>query len=74
MGGKKGERYEKWLDFWFLGPLTPRRLMVFLSDAREWSWEHLKNFGRSVMPKFYTKLRDRKIKKMRSKKQAQKFE
>lgn len=74
MGGKKGERYEKWLDFWFLGPLTPRRLMVFLSDAKEWTWNNMKNIARSVMPSLYLKLRDNKIKRMKAKKQAQKYE
>lgn len=74
MGGKKGERYEKWLDFWFTGPITPRRTMVFLSDAKEWMWLHAKNLGRAVLPSLYKKLRDRKIKKTIAKKKAQKFD
>lgn len=72
MGGKKGERYEKWLDFWFLGPLTPRRTMVFLSDVKEHTWIFMKNIGRTLLPSLYTKLRDKKIARMVKKKKAQK--
>ena len=72
MEEKRGERYEKWLDFWFLGPITPRRLMVFLYDAREWTWLHVKNMTRSVMPGIYKKLRDKKIANMKKKKMKSK--
>lgn len=49
--------YEKWLDFTFTGPLTPRRLLVALYNG----FEKFKLWGKSFvikrLPKVYLKLR-----------------
>ena len=49
--------YEKWLDFWFTGPLTPRRTMVALYALKIKLRVGLKSFIINKMPKFYLKLR-----------------
>lgn len=49
--------YEKWLDFWFTGPLTPRRTMVFLAAVKNRSRVLLKSFIINKMPNLYLKLR-----------------
>ena len=51
------EDYEKWLDFTFTGPLTPRRLLVGIynlySKFKLWA----KSFVIKRLPKFYLRLR-----------------
>jgi len=49
--------YEKWLDFWFTGPLTPRRLMVWLYAIWIKIRVFLKSFLITKLPKVYLKLR-----------------
>ena len=49
--------YEKWLDFWFTGPLTPRRLMVWMYAIWIKIRVFLKSFLITKLPKVYLKLR-----------------
>lgn len=53
----EGTAYEKWLDFWFTGPLTPRRFLVFLSDCRRKTANFAKRVLINRMPKLYDRLR-----------------
>jgi len=61
--GRVGRIYEKWLDFWFCGPLTPRRFLVFISDAKNNSVRGLKRFLINNLPNLYLKLRNQKLKR-----------
>ena len=61
--GKMGAAYEKWLDFWFCGPITPRRLLVFLSDSADNFKKMLKRILIQRLPSVYLSLRNRKLKK-----------
>ncbi|HBE12900.1 MAG TPA: hypothetical protein DCY74_01885 [Clostridiales bacterium] len=54
---------ENWLDFWFTGPLTPRRTLVFLYTIKAGITKNLKSFLRNHCPAFYLKLRNRRLKK-----------
>lgn len=48
---------EKWLDFWFLGPLTPKRLIVAWHKFTRACYINLKAFGINHFPKLYLQLR-----------------
>lgn len=48
---------EKWLDFCFTGPLTPRRFLVWVYDVKENVLLRAKRLVRNHMPKLYLKLR-----------------
>lgn len=61
--GKIGRIYERWLDFWFTGPVTPRRFLVFASDIKENTKKALKRILINRLPKLYIILRNRKLKK-----------
>lgn len=54
--------YEKWLDFTFTGPLTPRRTLVALHWLKDKIRSGLKSFVITKMPKTYLKLRKMKNK------------
>lgn len=49
--------YERWLEFWFTGPITPRRFFVFCSDCKRAVVSGGKRFVMNRMPKLYLKLR-----------------
>lgn len=66
--GKIGEIYEKWLDFWFCGWLTPRRFLVFVSDMKDNTVKKLKQFLINHMPDLYLNLRNKKLKRRIAKK------
>ncbi len=61
--GKIGGIYEKWLDFWFCGPFTPRRFLVFTSDMSDNIKKKLKRILLNRFPDFYLKLRNLKVRK-----------
>ncbi len=61
--------YEKYLDFVFTGPLTPRKLWNLVYDIRMALYNALKRFIIEKTPKFYLWLKKRRIKK-REKKNA----
>lgn len=61
--GSIGRVYERWLDFWFTGPLTPRRFLVFVSDIMENTKKALKRILINHLPKLYLSLRNRRLKK-----------
>ncbi|MDD4772572.1 MAG: radical SAM protein [Eubacteriales bacterium] len=61
--GRIGRIYEKWLDFWFTGPITPRRLLVFISDLFESMRKTLRRILVNNFPKLYLFLRNGKLKK-----------
>lgn len=63
--------YEKWLDFWFTGPITPRRTLVFLADTKNKMYRGLKRFLINKLPSLYVKLRKQKIKKATKKKEKE---
>ncbi len=54
---------EHYYDFWFTGPLTPRRLLVFLADTKEKMRDVVKNILINKFPKLYLYLRGRRDKK-----------
>ena len=62
--------YEKWLDFWVTGPLTPRRTIVFFAMIKT----KLKGLAKKVLinyfPKIYLFLRNKKNKINTSTKKA----
>lgn len=64
---KVGAIYEKWLDFWVTGPMTPRKLLVFLYDKQDAVKVKLKKLLRAKNPDLYLKLRNRKFNKKASK-------
>jgi hypothetical protein len=57
-----GRPLEKYYDFTFTGPLTPRRFLVWWSDRKKKIYTGLKNFVRNKSPGLYLKLRNRKLK------------
>ena len=59
-----GKPLEKYYDFVFTGPLTPRRFLVWWSDRKAAAVKGLKNFVRNKTPGLYLKLRNRKLKNM----------
>ncbi len=61
--GSAGRIYERWLDFWFTGPLTPRRFLVFVSDGAENTRKALKRFLINRLPGLYLALRNSRQKK-----------
>ena len=61
--GKIGRIYEKWLDFWFTGPITPRKFLVAVYDIKENVKKTLKRFLIDRLPDLYLKFRDSKLKK-----------
>ena len=58
-----GKPLEKYWDFTFTGPLTPRKFLVWVNDRKEDTKKGLKAFLRKRMPKLYLNLRNRRIKK-----------
>jgi len=62
-----GRPYEKWLDMWFTGKHTPRKLFVKLHDIYKEMRDILKDFLVNHMPKVYIKLRKMKHRKKASK-------
>lgn len=60
---KIGKLYEKWLDFWFTGPITPRKFLVVVYDFKEIAKLSLKRFLINRLPNLYLKLRNRRLKK-----------
>lgn len=60
---KIGKIYEKWLDFWFTGPLTPRKFLVAVYDLNDNFKLSLKRVLINRMPNLYLKLRNLKLKK-----------
>jgi radical SAM superfamily enzyme YgiQ (UPF0313 family) len=58
-----GGAYEKWLDFWFTGPITPRRLLVAAYDFKDGCKLTLKRLLINRMPNLYLKLRNMRLKK-----------
>ncbi len=50
--------YEKWLDFWFVGPLTPRHTLVFFAEIGHNMKGGLKKYIINHHPKLYLKLRN----------------
>ncbi|MCL2518633.1 MAG: B12-binding domain-containing radical SAM protein [Oscillospiraceae bacterium] len=59
----KNKFYENWLDFWFTGPITPRKFLVGVYDLKEKGKLTLKRILINHLPKLYLKLRNRKLKK-----------
>lgn len=57
-----GKVFEKMLDGIFVGRFTPRKFLVFLSNAGDKTVRWMKRFGRQHLPGIYLKLRDRKYK------------
>ncbi len=53
---------EKFLDFTFTGPLTPRRTLNFLYNIKKWFSSRLKKFVIKYLPKLFLILRNRKNK------------
>ena len=61
--GGIGKAYEKWLDFWFTGPLTPRKLLVFLYDKQNNTKRKLNTYLKDHHPDFYLSLRNKRLQK-----------
>jgi hypothetical protein len=61
--GSIGRVYEHWLDFWFTGPLTPRRFLVLISDMTENTKKMLKRILINHLPNLDLSLRNRRLKK-----------
>lgn len=57
-----GKPLEKYYDFVFTGPLTPRRCLVWWSDFKAAAYSGIKSFVRNRSPGLYLKLRNRKLK------------
>ena len=57
-----GKVFEKMLDGIFVGRFTPRKFLVFLSDAGDKTVRGMKRFGRKHLPGIYLKLRNHKYK------------
>ena len=57
-----GKPLEKYYDFVFTGPLTPRKFLVWWSDWKSARYKNLKSFVRNRSPKLYLALRNRKLK------------
>jgi len=57
-----GKPLEKYYDFVFTGPLTPRRFLVWLSDRKAGMVKSLKSFLRNRTPNLYLRLRNRRLK------------
>jgi anaerobic magnesium-protoporphyrin IX monomethyl ester cyclase len=51
---------EKYYDFWFTGPLTPRRTLVFLADIKLAIRKNLKGLLINKFPKLYIYLKKKK--------------
>jgi len=60
-----GKPLEKYYDFVFTGPLTPRKFLVWWSDRKENMIKSLKSFMRNKTPGLYLKLRNRRMKNIR---------
>ena len=54
--------YEKWLDFWVTGPLTPRRTLSFFKMIKVKSMGVAKKVLINYFPKVYLFLRNKKNK------------
>ncbi|HBL85143.1 MAG: hypothetical protein A2Y17_02020 [Clostridiales bacterium GWF2_38_85] len=61
--GGIGKTYEKWLDFWFTGPITPRKFLVFVYDKQDNAKRKLKKYLANKHPDLYLSLRDKRFKK-----------
>ena len=57
-----GKPLEKYYDFAFTGPLTPRKFWVWWSDRKENTVKALKSLMRNKTPGLYLKLRNRRLK------------
>jgi len=57
---KENKTMEKFWDFIFVGPLTPRRTLVFLADLMRIMKNFLKRFLINKLPKIYLILRNKK--------------
>ena len=57
-----GRPLEKYYDFVFTGPLTPRRFLVWWSDRKAAMYKWLKGFVKNRSPKLYLKLRNKRLK------------
>ena len=60
-----GRPLEKYYDFAFTGPLTPRRFLVWQSDLKAAAYKNIKSFVRNKSPKLYLALRNRKLKNIK---------
>ena len=60
-----GKPLEKYYDFVFTGPLTPRRFLVWYSDRKTNVYKRLKNILVNKTPRLYLALRNRKLKNIR---------
>jgi len=57
-----GKPLEKYYDFVFTGPLTPRKFLVWWSDQKAKIYRFAKNFMINKTPSLYLKLRDKRHK------------
>ena len=57
-----GRPLERYYDFVFTGPLTPRKFLVWWSDQKAKLYKSIKNFMINKTPSLYLKLRDRRHK------------
>jgi radical SAM superfamily enzyme YgiQ (UPF0313 family) len=57
-----GKPLEKYYDFAFTGPLTPRRFLVWWADRKAAMYKSLKSFVKNRSPKLYLKLRNKRLK------------
>jgi hypothetical protein len=57
-----GKPLERWYDFIFTGPLTPRRFLVWYSDRKAGIYKSLKKLLMNKKPALYLALRNRKLK------------
>ena len=55
-----GKPLEKYYDFVFTGPLTPRKFLVWWSDQKAKMYRSIKSFMINKTPSLYLKLRDRR--------------
>jgi len=60
-----GGPLEKYYDFVFTGPLTPRRFLVWWSDLKAAAYKNIKAYVRTKSPGLYLKLRNRKLKNIK---------
>jgi pyruvate-formate lyase-activating enzyme len=57
-----GKPLEKYYDFVFTGPLTPRRFLVWCADRKAGIYKSLKKLLMNKTPKLYLALRNRRLK------------